>query len=107
MDLMETLQSAVANLTSPAVLFFLMGMLAGAARSELSLPDQAAKTLSLYLMLAIGFKGGAAASAAGMEPQFLLLGAIGLLLSFAIPFIAFAVSAGKVVESHPYMQSTG
>ncbi len=47
LDLMETLQSAVANLTSPAVLFFLMGMLAGAARSELSLPDQAAKTLSL------------------------------------------------------------
>ena len=91
MDLMENLQSAVANLTSPAVLFFLMGMLAGAARSELSLPDQAAKTLSLYLMLAIGFKGGAAARAAGMEPQFLLLGAVGLLLSFAIPFIAFAL----------------
>ena len=94
LSLMEHLGSAAANLTSPAVLFFFMGMFAGAARSELNLPDQAAKTLSLYLMLAIGFKGGAAARTAGMDPQFLLLGAAGLLLSFAIPFIAFALLRG-------------
>jgi uncharacterized protein len=83
--------AAAANLLTPAVLFFVIGMSAGLARSDLSLPDQAAKTLSLYLMLCIGFKGGVEARASGLDPAFLAVGGLGLALSFLAPFLAYAV----------------
>jgi hypothetical protein len=66
-----------------------LGLGAGLLRSDLSVPEGAAKTLSLYLMLAIGFKGGVEAAKAGLSVPFLSAGAAGLLLSFSIPVIAF------------------
>ena len=53
---------AIANLTSPPVLFFALGVAAALARSDLAIPEAIAKAMSLYLMLAIGFKGGASAA---------------------------------------------
>mgnify|MGYP002778211363 CR=1 FL=1 len=82
---------ATANLLTPAVLFFVLGLAAGFARSDLSVPDQAAKTLSLYLMLAIGFKGGVEASRAGPSDAFLSAAGAGLILSFGLPVIAFFI----------------
>ena len=52
--MMEVLSLALANLTSPAVLFFALGVLAGVVRSDLNIPQAVAKGLALYLMLAIG-----------------------------------------------------
>lgn len=91
MDLWASTNGALANLTAPAVLFFLLGLTAGLGRSDLSLPDQAAKTLALYLMLCIGFKGGVEARSAGLEPQFLVLAVVGVCFSFFVPFIAFGI----------------
>lgn len=48
------------NLSSPPLLFFFLGAAAVLARSDLDIPGQIAKFLSLYLLFAIGFKGGVA-----------------------------------------------
>ena len=79
----------VANLTSPIVLFFALGLAAALARSDLAVPEAVAKALALYLMMAIGFKGGAGVAAHGVDAT--LVGAIvvGALLSFTIPLVAF------------------
>lgn len=82
---------AIDNLLSPMVLFFLLGVLAAAARSDLSIPESIGKAMALYLMFAIGFKGGAGVSAHGVGADLLLAMAFGVLLSFAIPVLAFAL----------------
>ncbi|MFN3705736.1 MAG: sodium-dependent bicarbonate transport family permease [Thermoflexales bacterium] len=48
----------VANLLSPPILFFVLGVLAVAANSDLEIPQPIPRAVSLYLLLAIGFKGG-------------------------------------------------
>ncbi len=88
--MLETaLNAASANLLAPALLFFALGALAGWARSDLSIPDQAAKALSLYLMLCIGFKGGVEAQASGLTGGLLAAGGLGLAFSFLAPFAAY------------------
>ncbi|WP_046744890.1 sodium-dependent bicarbonate transport family permease [Kordia zhangzhouensis] len=46
------------NLTNPALLFFALGILASQIKSDLEIPKNSSKFISLYLLLAIGFKGG-------------------------------------------------
>lgn len=82
--------AAAANLLTPAILFFALGAFAGWAKSDLAVPDQVAKTLALYLMLCIGFKGGAEARIAGLGGDLVSAGALGLALSFLAPFAAYA-----------------
>ena len=76
---------ATANLLSPPILFFLLGLLATLAGAHLALPEGAAKMLAVYLMLAIGFKGGAALSIEGAGQELLLLLLVGLALSALMP----------------------
>lgn len=79
------------NLLTPMILSFVLGLIAALARSELTVPEAAAKALSLYLLFAIGFKGGAAVAKNGMDSQLLAALAGGTLLSFTLPFVAFAL----------------
>jgi hypothetical protein len=81
---------AATNLLSPVVLFFALGALAALARSDLSMPEAIAKGLALYLMMAIGFKGGVAVNTAGLTVAVLSVAAAGIILGFLIPLIAFA-----------------
>lgn len=60
MELQETLSLALTNLTSPPVLAFVLGLLAVAVKSDLRLPDSVYQATSIYLLLAIGIKGGVA-----------------------------------------------
>ncbi|RKT27823.1 hypothetical protein BXY70_3174 [Roseovarius halotolerans] len=88
---MPMFDSLVGNLMVPTILFFILGLLAAFVRSDLSIPEGAAKFMSLYLLLAIGFKGGHSLANSGVSLEvFTALGA-GLILSFSIPFIAFAL----------------
>lgn len=48
----------LSNLLNPPVLFFFMGMVAVFLRSDLEIPQPLSKLFSLYLLFAIGFKGG-------------------------------------------------
>lgn len=84
----ETLNVAIANLASPMVLFFALGFLAALARSELSVPEAVGKGLALYLMLAIGFKGGVSVAEAGLSTELLTTALAGIILGFIIPVIA-------------------
>ena len=83
------MSDVIATLTSPVILFFLLGAVASLARSDLSIPDSVSKGMSLYLMAAIGLKGGVEVAAAGFDTRMLLTGIAGTLLSFGLPFVAF------------------
>ncbi len=82
---------AADNLLSPIILFFALGVAAAFARSDLSIPEAVAKGLSIYLLFAIGFKGGASVAAHGIDATLLLSLVAGLILSFAIPMVAFGL----------------
>jgi len=90
--LLETILGLAAqNLLSPIILFFALGLGAALVRSDLSVPEAAAKALSIYLLFAIGFKGGVSVNGHGIDAGLLLSLLAGLVLSFAIPFAAFAL----------------
>jgi uncharacterized protein len=82
---------AAANLLSPMVLFFVLGVSAALLRSDLTIPEAIAKGISLYLMLAIGFKGGAGVAAHGLDALLVFALIAGVVLSAAIPLIAFGL----------------
>ena len=90
MDLQESLSFAVTNLTSPPVLAFVLGLIAAALRTDLRLPDAVYQATSIYLLLAIGIKGGVALreSSPG-EVALPLIAAVAL--GVAIPLAAFAL----------------
>jgi uncharacterized protein len=73
---MSAFDLALANLLSPMVLFFALGLSAALARSDLTIPESIAKFLALYLMMAIGFKGGAAVAKSGVDARL-----VGVLLA--------------------------
>jgi len=72
----------------PVVLFFLLGVAAGLARSDLKIPSSIYDALSIFLLLAIGLKGGVML-AEHAEAGMLLDGAVIVLAGALIPFIAF------------------
>ena len=53
------------SLLDPAVLFFALGVFAGLVRSNLEVPAAISKFLSIYLLMALGLKGGFALAASG------------------------------------------
>ncbi|WP_298817260.1 sodium-dependent bicarbonate transport family permease [uncultured Roseibium sp.] len=85
------LSLAAQNLLSPIILFFALGLAAALVRSDLSVPEAAAKTLSIYLLFAIGFKGGVSVSDHGVDATLVLSLIAGLILSFLLPFAAFGL----------------
>ncbi len=82
---------AADNLISPIILSFALGLFAALARSDLSVPEAAAKALSIYLLFAIGFKGGVSVARHGVDGTLLLSLLAGVALSFILPFVAFAM----------------
>lgn len=87
----DMLSLAAQNLLSPIVLFFVLGVSAALARSDLTIPEAVAKGMSLYLLFAIGFKGGVAVSENGIDATLGMTLGAGVILSFVLPFIAFAL----------------
>jgi uncharacterized protein len=85
------LSLAAENLTSPVILFFVLGLAAALARSDLAFPEAIAKGMSLYLLFAIGFKGGAAVAAHGADLSLGMAVGAGVILSFVLPVIAYAL----------------
>lgn len=85
------MSTALQNLLSPGVLFFALGAFGAAVKSDIGLPRQVAQTLALYLMAAIGFKGGAQLRETGLGIDAALALTGGLLLGMVIPLIAYAI----------------
>lgn len=78
-------------LIDPAILFFFFGLFAGIVRSNLAIPEQIAKFLSLYLLVAVGYKGGVGMATSGLSTSMVLALTAALILAFVIPVYAFAI----------------
>ncbi|TVR45553.1 MAG: sodium-dependent bicarbonate transport family permease [Puniceicoccaceae bacterium] len=87
---MSTAELLRLNLFSPVILCFFLGVAATLVRSDLKFPDALYQGLSIYLLLAIGLKGGAALSASAEAGLWLVLAA-GLVLGAAIPLWCYPV----------------
>lgn len=79
------------TLLDPAILFFAFGVLAGALKSNLEIPPQVARFLSLYLLMALGLKGGFALAATGLDGTALAGIGAALLLSALVPALGWVV----------------
>lgn len=87
----DILSLAANNLVSPIILSFALGVLAALARSDLSIPEAVAKGMSIYLLFAIGFKGGVSVADHGIDGTLGLSLLAGVVLSFALPILAFGL----------------
>jgi hypothetical protein len=79
------------NLLTPPVLFFFLGVIAVLVRSDLEIPAPLPKLFSLYLLLAIGFKGGLELQLSGISGPVLPTIGAAVLMSLAVPLLSFAV----------------
>ncbi len=87
---MEILQLFTQNLLSPPILFFVLGIIAGFLRSDLNVPEQISRYLAIYLMMAIGFKGGVAiAETPDIDWQVIATILAGIITGFTQPFIGY------------------
>lgn len=80
----------LATLLSPVVLFFVLGLSAALLRSQMTIPEAFAKGLAIYLMMAIGLKGGVEMSKSDFSIHVWAVFTAGIALSFCLPVIAFA-----------------
>ena len=89
---MDLLHLIAGNILSPAILFFALGILAGFVKSDLEVPDSISRYLSIYLMMAIGLKGGVAiANTDEFTGQIIAAIGAGLLISLLLPFVAYGI----------------
>lgn len=87
MDIVELVKT---NLLTPPILFFALGVFAGLIKSDLRVPDSISRYLSIYLMMAIGFKGGVAIAATpDFTSEIFFTIVAGIIFGFAQPFLGF------------------
>lgn len=90
----------LSNLTNPPLLFFGLGILAALVKSDLELPAPTVKFLSLYLLFAIGFKGGHELRLSPFSTEVWVTMAAGVLVSTLIPFYAFFILKSRFGASN-------
>jgi hypothetical protein len=86
----------IENLTNPALLFFILGLIAVYFKSDLEIPANSSKFISLYLLFAIGFKGGQELSHETFTNEIGLSMLFGVFLSLLIPFYTFFILKRKL-----------
>ena len=79
------------SLLDPAILFFALGAFAGLVRSNLEMPAAISKFLSIYLLMALGLKGGFALAASGLTPSVLSSLGLAVLLAVVVPLVGYVV----------------
>ena len=84
------------NLLDPAILYFFLGAFIGVIRSNLEIPAPVTKFLSLYLLFAIGFKGGQELNRVGFSAETGKIVGIAIFLALAIPVWSFVILRRKV-----------
>ncbi len=75
----------------PAILFFVFGVFAGFVRSNLEIPVPIARFLSLYLLMALGLKGGFALEKSGFTPEIITTLGLAVVLAVVIPIMGYNV----------------
>jgi hypothetical protein len=79
------------NLTNPALLFFVLGIVAVLLKSDLAIPPNSSKFISLYLLFAIGFKGGQELSHETFTSEIAWSMLFGISISVLIPLYTFFI----------------
>ncbi len=85
----DLLHNGLLNLNYPGILFFILGFLAAIIKSDIKIPDAIVKILSIYLMMAIGFKGGVEISKTGIESGLIASIANSILIGILTPTLVF------------------
>jgi hypothetical protein len=81
----------MSSFTDPAILFFVFGMLAGTLKSNLEIPQPISRFLSLYLLMALGLKGGFALAQSGLNNDVVISLGAALGMALVVPLIGYAV----------------
>lgn len=84
------------NLTNPALLFFMLGIIAVQLKSDLAIPENSSKFISLYLLFSIGFKGGQELSHSAFSLEILWIILFGVAMSMIIPLYSFFILKRKL-----------
>ncbi len=84
------------NLTSPALLFFLLGIIAVQVKSDLEIPKNSSKFISLYLLFSIGFKGGQELAHSSLNMEIFWSVFFGIATAIVIPFYTFFILKKKL-----------
>jgi len=79
------------SLLDPAILFFVFGAAAGLARSNLEIPPQVSRFLSLYLLMALGLKGGFALAKSGLSADVASSLGCAIALAVVVPTFGYQV----------------
>lgn len=98
----------IENLTNPALLFFILGIVAVCVKSDLEIPNNSSKFISLYLLFAIGFKGGQELSHEAFSWEIWGTMLLGIGISIVIPIYTFFIlkkrlgifNAGAIAASY-------
>ena len=84
------------NLTSPALLFFILGIIAVKLKSDLVIPEGSSKFLSIYLLFSIGFKGGQELAHSNLNFDILWYVLFGVAIAAIIPIYCFFILKMKL-----------
>jgi len=88
-------QLLLENLTNPALLFFILGILAVRLKSDLEIPPNSSKFISLYLLFSIGFKGGQELAHSNFDFSIVWYVLFGITIAIAIPIYTFYILKRK------------
>ena len=86
----------LSNLTNPTLLFFLLGVVAALIKSDLEIPAQSSKFISLYLLFSIGFKGGMELSQSGFNREVWTSLLIAIFFAVAVPVYCYFLFRRKL-----------
>ncbi len=92
-------QIIISNLTNPTLLFFLLGIFATFVKSDLEIPQSSSRFISLYLLFAIGFKGGQELAHSNFGSEIALSILFGLAVASLIPFYTFFILKRRMSAS--------
>ena len=84
------------NLKNPALLFFILGIIAVRLKSDLAIPENSSKFISLYLLFAIGFKGGQELAHSDFSMEIIWCILFGFFAAVSIPLYAFFILKRKL-----------
>ena len=84
------------NFLDPAILFFIFGVFAGSVKSNLEIPPQISRFLSLYLLMALGLKGGFALHKSGFTSEIAFSLGLAVFLAIIIPIIGYLILRRKL-----------
>ena len=79
------------TLLDPAILFFVFGIVAGLVKSNLEIPPQISRFLALYLLMALGLKGGFALAHSGLTREVAISLACAVALAIIVPMLGYSV----------------